>query len=114
MLILATNLDPHELGDEAFERRIRHKVLIDGPTQEEFQAIMRRECASLGVEYDEAHAELFVREFSQVEGRTLRGSHPGDVLRNLADFARFRGVPPTMTLDRMREAAAAMFVAPTA
>ncbi len=113
MLIFATNLDPHELGDEAFERRIRHKVLIGSPTEEEFLAIMRRECASAGVPYDEATAELFVHEFCQVEGRVLRGSYPGDILRNLADFARFRGLPPRMTFDRMREAASAMFVTST-
>lgn len=114
LLLFATNLDPRTLGDEAFERRIRHKVLIPSPTRDELLEITRREANALGIAYDFATAERFVRELYDAEERTIRGSHPGDILRNLADFARFRGVEPEMTLDLMREAADAFFVTPTA
>jgi SpoVK/Ycf46/Vps4 family AAA+-type ATPase len=110
LLVFATNLDPHQLGDEAFERRIRHKALIPSPTREEFVEIMRREARTQRIEFDQRVAEEFVDAFYFDEGRAPRGSHPGDILRNLSDFARFEGVPPAMTLPRLREAAEAFFV----
>lgn len=110
LLVFATNLDPHQLGDEAFERRIRHKALIPSPTRDEFVEIMRREAAAQRLEFDQRTAEEFVDAFYVAEGRAPRGSHAGDILRNLTDFARFEGVPPTMTPQRLRAAAEAFFV----
>ena len=110
LLVFATNLDPHQLGDEAFERRIRHKSLIPSPTRDEFVEIMRREAASQVVAFDQRVAEDFVDTFYLGEGRAPRGSHPGDILRNMSDFARFEGVPPEMTSERLRAAAEAFFV----
>lgn len=115
LLVFATNLDPHDLGDEAFERRIRHKALISSPTRDEFLEIMRREAHAQRVPFDEQVAGEFVDLFFETddylgEGRAPRGSHPGDILRNLVDFARFDGVPPEMTAERLHAAAEAFFV----
>ncbi|MFN8637963.1 MAG: hypothetical protein U0360_00540 [Dehalococcoidia bacterium] len=115
LLVFATNLDPHDLGDEAFERRIRHKALISSPTRDEFLEILRREAVVQRIEFVEEVAAEFVDAFYEDdsylgEGRAPRGSHPGDILRNLMDFARFEGRPPEMTLERLHEAAEAFFV----
>jgi predicted ATPase with chaperone activity len=110
LLVFATNLDPHQLGDEAFERRIRHKALIPSPTRDEFVEIMRREAVAQHLEFDQRTVEEFVDTFYVAEGRSPRGSHAGDILRNLTDFARFEGVPPSMTPQRLRAAAEAFFV----
>lgn len=110
LLVFATNLDPHQLGDEAFERRIRHKALIPSPTRDEFVEIMRREAAAQRIDFDQGVAEDFVDTFYLAEGRAPRGSHPGDILRNMSDFARFEGAPPEMTPERLRAAAEAFFV----
>jgi energy-coupling factor transporter ATP-binding protein EcfA2 len=114
MLVFATNLDPQTLGDEAFERRIRHKVLVHSPDQREFLEIMERECAGLGVPFDGSVAQSFTSELYATEGRVPRAAHPGDLLRNLVDFARFRSEEPRMTLDGMRAAAQAFFPSATA
>lgn len=115
LLVFATNLDPHDLGDEAFERRIRHKTLVSSPTRDEFLDILRREAIAQRIPFDEQVAVTFVDAFFDrgdylVEGRAPRGSHPGDILRNLVDFSRFEGVPAEMTLERLRAAAEAFFV----
>src|SRR5581483_4297577 len=44
LLIFSTNLQPSQLGDEAFFRRIRHKIHIPDPTREQFLEILARVC----------------------------------------------------------------------
>src|SRR5260370_14862608 len=39
MVVFSTNLDPHDLADEAFLRRIQTKVLVEGVTPEIFDQI---------------------------------------------------------------------------
>ncbi len=51
LLILSTNLEPSDLMDEAFLRRVRFKVLVPDPTEDEYKEIWRRECARAGVSW---------------------------------------------------------------
>jgi len=110
ILAMATNLDPRELGDEAFLRRIRHKVHVPDPTPAEFLEILRRVCAAAGIDYREEASAVLMREFYEQPGRSLRGAHPGEIVHNLLDFARFRGVQPELTVEPLRTAASAYFV----
>ena len=52
LIIFSTNLNPRDLVDEAFLRRIRHKIEIPDPTPAEFREIFRRECQARGIPYD--------------------------------------------------------------
>ena len=49
LLIFCTNLDPNTLADEAFLRRIHHKIYIGNITPEQYLEIFRRECARHGL-----------------------------------------------------------------
>src|SRR4030067_2110722 len=42
LIVFSTNLNPDELVDEAFLRRIRYKIHIPDPTWEEFREIFKR------------------------------------------------------------------------
>ncbi|MCB0021349.1 MAG: ATP-binding protein, partial [Anaerolineales bacterium] len=53
MIVFSTNLEPRDLVDEAFLRRIRHKIEIGDPTYDQFREIFRRVCDAKGVRYDE-------------------------------------------------------------
>ena len=46
LVLFSTNLSPAELADEAFLRRIRYKVEVPNPSEDEFRAIFRRECCA--------------------------------------------------------------------
>jgi len=48
-IIFSTNLEPSDLGDEAFFRRIRSKVLIPGMTDDQFDEVLRRVSAHMGI-----------------------------------------------------------------
>ncbi|HEV2231317.1 MAG TPA: hypothetical protein VGS18_03955, partial [Thermoplasmata archaeon] len=91
LLILSTNLRPVDLVDEAFLRRVRFKVLVPDPTEEEYREIWSRECERAGVTYDPwAVEELLERHYRPV-GRALHGVHPRDLLDHVVHAARYRG-----------------------
>jgi len=50
LIVFSTNLDPRQLVDDAFLRRIRHKLLIDYPDEKVYYQIMQRECTARGME----------------------------------------------------------------
>lgn len=110
LLVFATNIEPRELGDEAFLRRIRHKVEISDPTREEFIEIFRRAAAAQNIPFETEVVELVLREYYEGDDRPSRGSHPADLLQNVVDFSTIDGVVPAMTAEALRRACDAYFV----
>ena len=110
LLVFATNLEPRDLGDEAFLRRIRHKVLVPDPTRNEYLEIFRRAAATIRIAFDPEPVDVILHEYYDRDGQPLRGSHPGDLLQNVVDFARVDGSEPMMTVAALRRACDAYFV----
>jgi predicted ATPase with chaperone activity len=110
ILVFATNLLPEEIGDEAFLRRIRHKVEVLDPTHTEYVEIFRRTAEEIGLAFDERVVDHVLSEFYERGRRPLRASHPGDLLQNVIDFARFEGEPPAFTVAALDRACRAYFV----
>lgn len=91
LLILSTNLEPSDLMDEAFLRRVRFKVLVPDPTEDEYKEIWRRECARAGVEWHPWAIEELLDEHYRKLGRSIHGVHPRDLLDHVVHAARYRG-----------------------
>jgi hypothetical protein len=110
LLIFATNLDPDDLVDEAFFRRIRYKVKAEDPTPEEYGQIMARVCERRSIKFiPEAVTYLFKRYY---EGGRIhpRGCHPRDLVDHVMDFANFYGVPPVLSKTLLDRACQSYFV----
>ena len=110
LLVFSTNLPPAQLGDEAFFRRIRHKVEVTNPTREHFLEILRRACANSRVPYSEAGAAYLIERHYETSGRPFRGCHPGDIVELVEDIAHFRGVEPRLEPELLDVACASYFV----
>lgn len=52
--IFCTNRSPSDLVDEAFLRRIRHKIKVPYLTEAEFKEVFRRVGAAEGIEFNES------------------------------------------------------------
>jgi predicted ATPase with chaperone activity len=94
LLVFATNLTPSQLGDEAFFRRIRHKVRIGDPSQRLFREILKKAAESRGLAYDDEATDHLIQAHYHTAERPFRGVHPRDLLELIEDFARFRGEAP--------------------
>ena len=110
LLILSTNLRPHDLIDEAFLRRVRFKVLVPNPTEDEYKEIWHRLCEQHSVEFSEAAIDdLVARNYRQM-GRALHGVHPRDLLNHIVHACGYAGRPVQLSREMLDLACATYFV----
>lgn len=110
LILFATNLNPEDLVDEAFLRRIRYKINITDPSWEEFREIFQRVAAKNSIPYSEEGLRYLVMEHYVKAKRKPRAVHPRDILDELLDIARFRNLPPTMSKELLDAACRAYFL----
>jgi len=110
MLLFATNLNPLELVDEAFLRRIRYKILVESPSREEFDEIFRRMCESRDILFDRNKVEHVFRQYYARLQIAPRGCHPRDLVDTLCNVAKYKRVPPSLTTELLDEACRSYFL----
>jgi len=97
LIVFSTNLDPRDLVDDAFLRRIRHKLLIDFPDEKIYYQILQRECAIRRMELPpEAFVYLMQTHYIAAD-RNLRACHPRDLLDQIDDIATYLGTKPILS-----------------
>ena len=97
LIVFSTNLDPRDLVDEAFLRRIRHKLKIGNPDEKMFYQILQRECAAREMELPPEAFVYLMQKHYIAENRGLRCCHPRDIVDQIQDIATFFGTQPAMT-----------------
>jgi predicted ATPase with chaperone activity len=110
LLIFSTNLHPSQLGDEAFFRRIRHKIEIPDPTQEQFLEILSRVCQQREVPLDPAAANRLIDTYYHRPGRGFKGCHPRDILDLVVDICQYHGETPVFSGRYLDQACHSYFV----
>lgn len=108
--IFCTNLKPSELVDEAFLRRIRHKIKVNYQTEAEYIEILRQVCQFHGLEFDAETTDYLIDAYYHKTGRPFVGSHPRDLVDQILDRARFLKIKPALTREAIDAAAANYFV----
>jgi hypothetical protein len=110
LLIFSTNLDPKDLMDDAFLRRIRYKINVAPPSVEEYREIFRRMCGARNIEYNDAALAYIYNEYYVKLGLQLRACHPRDLLDQLTDIARYLRVRPILAKELIDLACKSYFV----
>lgn len=110
LIIFSTNLDPRDLVDEAFLRRLRYKIEIGDPTEEEFREIFRRCCATMQVPFAPAALDHLVEEHYHRSNRGFRAVHPRDLMTQALDLASYRGWERRLTPELIDAAVGTYFV----
>ncbi len=110
LVVFSTNLPPKDLVDEAFLRRLRHKIEIGDPSYEEYRQIFQRVAQAKGVQYNDQGLAYLLQEWYIKRNRKLRASHPRDLCDQILDIARYSSVEPAMSRELLDKAAQAYFV----
>jgi predicted ATPase with chaperone activity len=110
LVVFSTNLPPKDLVDEAFLRRLRHKIEIGDPSFEEYREIFRRVAQGKSVKYSDQGLGYLLQQWYVKRGRKLRASHPRDICDQIIDIANFMSLEPSMTTELIKRAAEAYFV----
>lgn len=109
LVVFSTNLDPADLVDDAFLRRIRHKIKVGNPTADEFHQVFQIMCQVGGVEYTKEGFVHMVREWYLKPKRDFKNSHPRDILDQLLDIAKYKCLRPVTTPEMVDRACSAYF-----
>jgi hypothetical protein len=99
LLFFSTNLQPADVADEAFLRRIGYKVLVGPVSRDDYRRILRDVCASWGVPYTDQAFSYLVDELHQAEGKPLMACHPRDIVTQIVEFATYNGVKPELSTE---------------
>jgi len=110
LIVFSTNLDPKELVDEAFLRRIKFKVYVGDPDEQMFRELFVRNCQRYGVPWDEAAFQYLLQRHYTAIGRSFRACHPRDLLEHLVAIARYRQIPARLSAELIDEACLTYFV----
>ena len=100
----ASNLEPAQLGDEAFLRRIPNKIKIDYLGCDQFHEIFRRVCPKFGLIYDAEVVDHVIDLLTRTYNEPLRSCQPRDLARQISWKARYQGYSATFDVESASEA----------
>jgi len=110
LVAFATNLDPADLADEAFLRRIPYKIHIGDPTVDEYTRIFELHCRRRQLPFHRVLVAYLQRRYYGLNRRPMRACHPRDLLDQVTALCRYRGSEPAITRDLLDKACEAYFV----
>jgi hypothetical protein len=111
LIVFATNLNPIELLDESFLRRIRYKVYAQSPTKQEFSRIFENYCREQRLRFDPLIVETLITDELEPRGVELRGCHPRDLIDHALALAKYTDQPNILTNELLSAACGTYFLA---
>jgi predicted ATPase with chaperone activity len=109
-VIFSTNLNPRELADEAFLRRIPNKIKLGNLSPEQFHEVFERECEAARVAYKPTVVDHLIGVITSQLKQNLRACIPKDIIRLISWEAQYRGEAPTFTDVTAEKACRAYFL----
>lgn len=99
LLVFSTNLEPRQLVDEAFLRRIPFKIEVFDPTEQQFRDLFQKVASEMRVEYrDDVISDLIEKHF-KAKNRPLRYCYVRDLLLQVRNFCEFHERPFELSHD---------------
>ena len=109
-VVFATNMDPAQLVDAAFLRRIQTKVRIENSSDEQFREIFQKVCKSSGLQYHAGLVDGLIDTLKNKLKEPLRNCYPRDLVDKICSAARYQGQKPELTEDALTRAVESYFV----
>ena len=104
IVVFATNLDPAELADEAFLRRIPNKIKVDYATSAQFAEIFRKECEKRLLDCDDRVVQQLIRFITQEMKQPLAQCYPRDLINQIVWSSAYLNREPQMTVNALEQA----------
>ncbi len=108
-LIFSTNLNPDQLGDEAFLRRIQYKMFLRSPDEQEFANIFAGFAASKKLNHEPELIERYIAKHYR-HGKKRRRCQPRDVISHALDIIAFERREYKLTDDVLDHAFESTFL----
>lgn len=110
LIVFSTNLDPDQLVDGAFLRRIQMKVEVGGPDEKLFYQIFLAVCKQYNVPFDKKTFVHLLQSQYRTKGRVMQAVHPRDIVKTVMSICDYMGIPVALTPELVDEACDSYFV----
>jgi predicted ATPase with chaperone activity len=97
LIIFSTNLEPHDLADDAFLRRIPFKIEIGAPSIEEFHLLFQIFAEKRGLECPREMVDYLIETHYRACPRPLRRCHARDLLDQIIHYCDYNDLPAVVT-----------------
>lgn len=111
LIIFSTNLEPQDLADDAFLRRIPYKIEIGDPTLAEFRTLFEVFCRSFGCPYQPEAVDYLVETHYRPFDRPLRRCQPRDLLTQIHNYCIYHDAPMELRTDYLDRVVHSYFTA---
>jgi hypothetical protein len=108
-VVFSTNLEPSDLADEAFLRRIQNKILVEPVTPQDFDRIFHRILKSKDLPHELNIAEMLRKLCTFFTGKELRACYPNDIVTIIESISHYEGTPTEINKDNLKRAATIYF-----
>lgn len=110
LIVFSTNLDPDQLVDGAFLRRIQMKVEVGGPDEKLFYQIFMAVCKGYNVPFSKQGFVHLLQKHYRSTDRVMQAVHPRDIVKTVMAICDYEGLPVQLTAELIDEACASYFV----
>jgi predicted ATPase with chaperone activity len=110
LLIFSTNLDPNQLADEAFLRRIKYKIEIRDPDEAQYRRIWELVCKNRRIECDVEGVDYLIEKWYRPTKRPYRMCQPRDLLDQMISMAKYNMERVNFSPDLIDAACATYFI----
>jgi predicted ATPase with chaperone activity len=94
--LFSTNFTLDRIGDEAFLRRFKYKILARSPKENDLAEIFKFECMRSGIDFNPPVYQHFLKRMTE-RGAKLRSCLANDILSKIIDHCAFHGLKPEMS-----------------
>jgi hypothetical protein len=113
-VVFSTNLDPNDLADEAFLRRIHNKIYVEAVDEKVFDGIFQREVEQRKIPHDQNSSAILRKLCLHLGPNELRACYPADILDIVTAASAYQGQPPEVTPETLKQAVLLYFTKPKA
>jgi predicted ATPase with chaperone activity len=110
LIVFSTNLDPGDLVDDAFLRRIQMKVEVGSPDARMYYQIFAQMCQQHQVSFEKAGFMYLLQKWYREPKRAMQSVHPRDIIKTIVSICEYEGTSPRLTPQLIDEACTSYFV----
>ena len=101
LVIFSTNLEPKDLVDDAFLRRIPYKIEVPNPSIENFVKLFEIMCRVMKFEFKPELIKYLLQTHYMPTNRPLRNCHPRDILLQVRNYSLYNKIPMVLTKESL-------------
>lgn len=110
-IIFSTNLNPKDLVDEAFLRRIPYKIEVPDPSEQTFRQLLEWMGTKRQMVISTELMDYLIDTHYRSRQRPFRACQARDLLDQVVNLCKFQGIPNTLSREFIDQACATYFAA---